>query len=212
MTNEGQLPMMKNMLNSALKAGLPMSSFHCYILSDQKSEAAYNTPEFKKITVKKLEVILMNMQFGEPVVWVDNDIVFFKNCLNDLLSYQESFVMQDDLWGFCTGFFLVRPSTFTKSLIQKCITYMTSQPESKENDQHAFNKFYNQIPTITLTKLPQNKYPNGYVYSTLLDKTTAYMMHNNYMIKTSEKVQKFIKDGNWNPSDSGYELTHRYCI
>jgi hypothetical protein len=212
MTNEGQLPMMKNMLNSALKAGLPMSAFHCYILSDQKSEAAYNTSEFKKITVKKLEVILMNMQYGQPVVWVDNDIVFFKNCLDDLMSYQESFVMQDDLWGFCTGFFLVRPSTFTKSLIQQCINRMNSQPQSKENDQHIFNKLYGGIPTISLTKLPRDKYPNGVVYSSLVDKSLAYMMHNNYLIKTSEKVGKFIKDGNWDPSNSGYDLTYRYCF
>jgi hypothetical protein len=212
MTNEGQLPMMKNMLNSAMKAGLPMHIFHCYILSDQKSEAAYNTPEFKKITVKKLEVILMNMQFGEPVVWVDNDIVFFKNCLDDLLAYSESFVMQDDLWGFCTGFFLVRPSTFTKSLIQKCINRMNSEPQSKENDQHVFNKVCYSIPTLTLTKLPQDKYPNGFVYSSLKDKSGAVIMHNNYLIKTSEKIEKFIRDGNWNPSNSGFDLTYRYCI
>jgi hypothetical protein len=212
MTNEGQLSMMKNMLNSAMKAGLPMHIFHCYILSDQKSEAAYNTTEFKKITVRKLEVILMNMQFGEPVVWVDNDIVFFKNCLDDLLAYQESFVMQDDLWGFCTGFFLVRPSTFTKSLIQKCITRMNSETHSKENDQHVFNKVCYSIPTLTLTKLPQDKYPNGFVYSSLKDKSGAVIMHNNYLIKTSEKIEKFIRDGNWNPSNSGFDLTYRYCI
>lgn len=204
--------MMKNMLNSAMKAGLPMHIFHCYILSDQKSEAAYNTTEFKKITVRKLEVILMNMQFGEPVVWVDNDIVFFKNCLDDLLAYQESFVMQDDLWGFCTGFFLVRPSTFTKSLIQKCITRMNSETHSKENDQHVFNKVCYSIPTLTLTKLPQDKYPNGFVYSSLKDKSGAVIMHNNYLIKTSEKIEKFIRDGNWNPSNSGFDLTYRYCI
>ena len=61
MTNDAQLPMMKNMLNSAMKSGWDMSLFHCYILSSQKEAASYGTTEFKTITLRKLEVILHNM-------------------------------------------------------------------------------------------------------------------------------------------------------
>lgn len=204
--------MMKNMLNSAMKSGVNMNYFHCYILNSNANEASYNTTEFKKLTTKKLEVILMNMQYGEPVLWIDNDIVFFKNCIGDILKYTGTFVMQDDLWGYCTGFFLVRPSMFAKSLIQKCIDQLNSNTQSLENDQHIFNKLCGSIPAISLTKLPQEEYPNGHIYSQLVNKSSACMMHNNYMLNTTLKVDKFKSYGLWDPSDNGFNLVKRYSF
>jgi hypothetical protein len=210
MTNEGQLPMMKNMLNSAMKAGLNMQMFHCYIVSSDKEAAKYNTLEFKKLTTRKLEVILSNMY--DTVLWVDNDIVFFENCLSDVLRYNGNFVMQDDIWGYCTGFFLARPSMFGKNLIQKCIQELVSNPKSAENDQHIFNKFCNRTPLITLTKLPTDQYPNGKVYFEDNKKSTAKILHNNYLQTTAEKVQKFKDNNLWDESDVGFNLVNKYYI
>jgi hypothetical protein len=210
MTNEGQLPMMKNMLNSAMKAGLNMQMFHCYIVSSDKEAAKYNTLEFKKLTTRKLEVILSNMY--DTVLWVDNDIVFFENCLSDVLRHNGNFVMQDDIWGYCTGFFLARPSMFGKNLIQKCIQELVSKPKGTENDQHIFNKFCNRTPLITLTKLPTDQYPNGKVYFEDNKKSTAKILHNNYLQTTAEKVQKFKDNNLWDESDVGFNLVNKYYI
>jgi hypothetical protein len=210
MTNEGQLPMMKNMLNSAMKAGLNMKLFHCYIVSSDKEAAKYNTLEFKKLTTRKLEVILSNMY--DTVLWVDNDIVFFENCLSDVLRYNGNFVMQDDIWGYCTGFFLARPSMFGKNLIQKCIQELVSNPKSAENDQHIFNRLYKRTPLITLTKLPTDQYPNGKVYFEDNKKSTAKILHNNYLQTTAEKVQKFKDNNLWDESDVGFNLVNKYYI
>lgn len=210
MTNEGQLPMMKNMLNSAMKAGLNMKLFHCYIVSSDKEAAKYNTLEFKKLTTRKLEVILSNMY--DTVLWVDNDIVFFENCLSDVLRYNGNFVMQDDIWGYCTGFFLARPSMFGKNLIQKCIQELVSKPKGTENDQHIFNRLYKQTPLITLTKLPTDQYPNGKVYFEDNKKSTAKILHNNYLQTTAEKVQKFKDNNLWDESDVGFNLVNKYYI
>ena len=210
MTNEGQLPMMKNMLNSAMKAGLNMKLFHCYIVSSDKEAAKYNTLEFKKLTTRKLEVILSNMY--DTVLWVDNDIVFFENCLSDVLRHNGNFVMQDDIWGYCTGFFLARPSMFGKNLIQKCIQELVSNPNGIENDQHIFNKFCNRTPLITLTKLPTDQYPNGKVYFEDNKKSTAKILHNNYLQTTAEKVQKFKDNNLWDESDAGFNLVNKYFI
>ena len=84
MTNEGQLSMMKNMLNSAVKTGWNLSNFHCYILKTQQEAASYNTLNFQNITIRKLEVILENMQKDPEVIWIDNDIVLFQNCIQDM--------------------------------------------------------------------------------------------------------------------------------
>ena len=210
MTNEGQLPMMKNMLNSAMKAGFNMKLFHCYIISSDKEAAKYNTSEFKKLTTRKLEVILANMY--DTTLWVDNDIVFFENCLNDVLKYRGTFVMQDDIWGYCTGFFLARPYMFGKILIQKCIQQLIANSESVENDQHVFNKLCNKSALITLTKLPTDQYPNGKVYFEDNKKSSAKILHNNYLQTTAEKVQKFKDNNLWDESDTAFNLVSKYYI
>jgi Nucleotide-diphospho-sugar transferase len=210
MTNEGQLPMMKNMLNSAMKAGFNMKLFHCYIISSDKEAAKYNTSEFKKLTTRKLEVILANMH--DTTLWVDNDIVFFENCLNDVLKYRGTFVMQDDIWGYCTGFFLARPSMFGKILIQKCIQRLITNSESVENDQHVFNKLCNKSALISFIKLPLDEYPNGKVYFEDDKKSSAKILHNNYLQTTAEKVQKFKDNNLWDESDTAFNLVSKYYI
>lgn len=210
MTNEGQLPMMKNMLNSAMKVGMNMKLFHCYIVSSDKEAAKYNTTEFKKLTTRKLEVILANMR--DTTLWVDNDIVFFENCLNDVLKYNGTFVMQDDIWGYCTGFFLVRPSMFGKILIQKCIQQLIANSQIIENDQHVFNRLCKKTAIISFTKLPLDEYPNGKVYFEDNKKASAKILHNNYLQTTAEKVQKFKDNNLWDESDTGFNLVNKYFI
>ena len=202
--------MMKNMLNSAMKAGMNMKMFHCYIVSSDKEAASYNTSQFKKLTTRKFEVILSNT--FDTVLWVDNDIVFFENCLGDVLRYNGNFIMQDDEWGYCTGFFLIRPSLFAKTLMQKCIQRLNSNPQSNENDQHVFNKLCNQAPLITITKLPTDRYPNGKVYFEDNKKSTAKILHNNYLYTTAEKVQKFKDNNLWDESDTAFNLVNKYYI
>lgn len=212
MTNEAQLPMMKNMLNSAMKVGIPMNLFHCYVLDSQKEVAVYGTLQFNSITLKKLELIKMNMGLDNEILWIDNDIVFFENCLNDILSKRGNFVMQDDLWGVCTGFFLVRSGYFANSVIQKSVQWLTNCTNKTANDQHAFNRVYPQVPGIIITKLLTEEYPNGEIYFNQGKTTKAKMVHCNYLPTTSEKVQRFKEHGMWDESDTAFLLTNRYLI
>ena len=212
MTNEAQLPMMKNMLNSALSSGIHMNLFHCYILNTQKEAAVYGTTEFNSITLKKLEVIQANLELDNEVLWVDNDIVFFKNCLHEIALKHGNFVMQDDLWGVCTGFFLARSSMFTKQTINKSIHWLVSSTVKDINDQHAFNRVYPQIPGLIVTKLPTEEYPNGEIYFNRGKKDKARMVHCNYLAKTEEKVQRLKDNDMWDESDKAFEMTNRYLI
>lgn len=216
MTNDAQLPMMKNMLNSALKAGFPMSWFHCYILDSQKNVAHYGTHEFKSITITKLEVILQNLLLDKEVIWIDNDIVLFQNIIPDLLKYNAKFVIQDDLWGYCTGFFLVRNSQTSVSILEKSIEWLKSQHgNGMVNDQHAFNHVCKQtmiLSNILITKLPQDEYPNGEIYFNQNRRSRAKMVHCNYLAKTSDKIQRFKDYNMWDESDIGFNLTNRYLI
>jgi hypothetical protein len=212
MTNEAQLPMMKSMLNSAKKVGLPMNLFHCYILGSQQDVATYGTSEFTNITIKKLQVIRDNMLLDDGILWVDNDIVFFENCLNDVLRRGGSFVMQDDLWGACTGFFLARTTSMSVGLISKSIQWLIERKDSKINDQHAFNSVRKMSWGNTITLLPQDEYPNGKVYFQEGRKSKAKIVHSNYLPTTAEKVDRFKEAGLWDESDDAFNLVNKYAI
>ena len=212
MTNEGQLPMMKNMLNSALKSGFPMHLFHCYILSSNPEAATYNTIQFQSITIRKLHVILGNM--NEEVLWIDNDIVLFQNIIDDVRRYPGNFVMQDDLWGFCTGFFLVRPTTYSRNLIQKSINALANSTNPSTNDQHVFNAEYKKMTTFgfPISKLPLDEYPNGDVYFNQNRKSKAKIVHSNFLYTTAEKVARFKEHTMWDESDVGFNLVNKYYV
>lgn len=212
MTNEAQLPMMKNMLNSAMKVGIPMNLFHCYILDSQREVATYGSRQFNSITLKKLEVIKMNMGLDRDVIWVDNDIIFFQNCLADMMAKPGSFVMQDDLWGACTGFFLARSGHFSLSVLQKSIDWLARSTNKTANDQHAFNRIYPQVIGIIVTKLSTEEYPNGEIYFNKGLTSKAKMVHCNYLPTTAEKVERFKKHDMWDETDSAFLQTNRYLI
>lgn len=213
MSNEGQLAMMRNMLNSAQKAGWPMHLFHCYLLGSNKDAATYNTPEFQHVTLRKLEVILENLHLDKEVLWVDNDIVLFQNCIPNIRSIPGHFVMQDDLWGPCTGFFLVRAYGGAISALEKTIAYLKAQVgRNVINDQHAFCKVYRTVPRLSLHLLPQEEYPNGEVYFNQQKQAKAKMVHNNYLTTTSDKIARFKQFGLWNDDDAVMQAVNRYVI
>lgn len=213
MTNDGQLPMMKNMLRSAKQAGFDMKLFHCYILGDQKQAATYNTGEFKSITTRKLEVILHNMKLDPEVIWIDNDIVLFENCVEDMRRYPGRFVMQDDIWSPCTGFFLVRPDIFSVKAIRDCIGWLTQNGQKEHvNDQHAFTQLYKRTIGLTVTLLPQEEYPNGSVYFQQGKTQKAKMVHCNYMMTTPEKEQRLKEHGLWEVNDDAFNQVNKYYM
>jgi hypothetical protein len=213
MSNEGQLPMMKNMLNSALNSRWPMSMFHCYLVGMNKESAAYNTFEFQTLTLRKLEVILANMRLDKEVLWIDNDIYLFKNTIEHMRSFQGQFVMQDDLWGPCTGFFLVRSSITSIRTMEKTIAYLKERLNTTiMNDQHAFHRIYKNVLGLTVSLLPTNEYPNGEMYFTKENRKDAKMVHNNFLTSTREKVERFKEFGLWDETDTAFLQVNKYSI
>lgn len=213
MTNEGQLPMMKNMLRTAMESGFDMSLFHCYILTEQRSLASYKSREFKTIVTRKLEVILHNMKLDNEILWIDNDIVLFQNCIDDLRKYTGSFVMQDDVWSPCTGFFLARTHSASLKAIRDCITWLKMRRiDYTKNDQHAFLDIYRSIENLTVTLLPKEEYPNGYIYFEQKSSNNPKMVHCNFLKTTPEKVERLKEHGLWNPTETAFELANKYYI
>ncbi len=190
-----------------------MDKFHCYILQHDREAAAYNTKQFQSITLQKLEVILLNLQLDKEVLWIDNDIFLFKNIIDELRAIQANLVMQDDLWGPCTGFFLARATPATIRVIHKTIQYVRSKlSTSMENDQHAFLRVYKTIIGLMVSLLPTDEYPNGEIYFNQNQRAKAKMVHNNYLGTTREKVERFKSVNLWDDSDIAFNQVNKYYI
>jgi hypothetical protein len=80
------------------------------------------------------------------------------------------------------------------------------------NDQHVFCRVYKSVLGLVVSLLPQNEYPNGEIYFSKGIRNDAKMVHNNYLLTTREKVERFKEFGMWDESDSGFLLTNRYDI
>jgi len=216
MTNEGQIPMMKNMLNSAMKAGFPMSSFHCYIISTNKEVATYDSLEFNRITCKKLEIILENLKQDSEIWWIDNDIVFFdtfKNIIENMRTYTGQIVIQKDGWGLCTGFFIAKRTPNTLRVFQRSIDWLKSNENNRFiNDQHAFNAVYKSIIGLIVSELNSEEYPNGFIYFDKKMKSKARILHNNYLGDSASKIARFKDNNMWDESEGGFEAAVKHYI
>ena len=152
------------------------------------------------------------MKKSNEVLWIDNDIYLFQNCLKDLQSKQGTFVMQDDLWGPCTGFFLVRSGSLAISKIHSSIQWLKSNTNPEVNDQHAFHTSLKKFPFVGITLLDREEYPNGQIYFNQKKTSRAKIVHCNYLTKTSEKVDRFKAHQLWNESDEGFSKVSKYYI
>jgi hypothetical protein len=209
-TNEAQLPMMKNMLRSAEESGIPMQLFHCYILMNSKDVETYRTPVFNKMCMLKLQKVLENLSNkNTEVLWVDNDIVFFKNCIDYILQHKNQLVFQNDEWAPCSGFTLYRNTPDVKSLLRDSIDYI-KRNDYKVHDQDAIQQLLKTKP-CDYALLPLDTFPNGSHFSEVATITNQYMIHNNYLTTTEAKVERFKQYSLWNPVFDLAKVSVQYC-
>lgn len=120
--------------------------------------------------------------------------------------------MQDDLWGPCTGFFLVRSTPMAIYKIYRSIQWLSARPGQSVNDQHAFHASIKTIPFVDITLLNKEEYPNGEIYFNQKKTSAAKMVHSNYLTKTSEKVERFKAHQLWDESDEAFLKVNRHYI
>jgi len=206
MTNLGQLDMLKNMLRSADEVGIDMKLFDVYMTpTDKLNEAAgFDNTNFTPITMLKLQVIIKAIEEHDMILWVDNDIVFLKNPINDLLSRDEvPFLIQDDQWSACTGFFLIRKSELVLKILKDGLKLM--KENKAREDQTAINKGF-EMNKYNPTLLEEYLYPNGNIYfNKKIQSKEAKIIHFNYQKTSSEKIERMKQNKLWNPNDIGYK-------
>jgi hypothetical protein len=207
MTNKGQLDMLKNMLRSAHDVGVDMKLFDVYLTpeNDNLSESAgFDSDNFTPITMLKLQTIIKAVEEHEIVLWVDNDIIFLKNPIADLMARDPvPFLMQDDQWAACTGFFLIRRSESVLKILRDALNLMKNGKERE--DQAAVNKAL-KMNNIKPTLLEDYMYPNGNIYFNKKIKSKhAKIIHFNYQKNSEEKIDRMKANELWNVSNVGFD-------
>ena len=211
MTNEGGMEMAKNLLTSIKKVGIPLSQVRMYVINGEVKQQSvdYATPDFNRLMRAKVEVILDAMETNKEVLWVDTDIVFLKNCLEDIrvrkgtaeMCFQPNVENQ-----YCAGFFYVRSSPRTKNFLKSIIEFMKQNPNV--DDEQVFNHTLHMFGLLATT-LPYWQYPVGRAFfsddggiSSALEPSKINIVHNNWIVGNENKVARFKKNGLWNVDEN----------
>ena len=149
-----------------------------------------------------------------PVLFMDSDIVLFKNISKYLEKLKGDIVIQygsADLgqsnWH-CTGLIYLRPTKLTKLFVQDWLnTYnerlknIESEKEGNLGDQATFNNLLNnrkpEYKDIKIGTMPPKLFPNGCLYFDKNIKKDAYLVHNNCIRGLENKIKRFKKHGLW---------------
>eukprot|EP00173_Palmaria_palmata_P003804 Plantae.Rhodophyta-Palmaria_palmata.ctg4148.p1 GENE.Plantae.Rhodophyta-Palmaria_palmata.ctg4148~~Plantae.Rhodophyta-Palmaria_palmata.ctg4148.p1 ORF type:complete len:190 (-),score=5.70 Plantae.Rhodophyta-Palmaria_palmata.ctg4148:606-1175(-) len=131
----------------ALVQGLPVyyeNSIDHVIEPSIISDASYGSSAFKKLTKMKSRVVLRFLKFGVNVLWSDCDVIWFRNPLPDLWSYNKHLVIQTNAPDgeamnskrfLNSGFYLDHSNPFTVRAFEAIVLYASN---SKLSEQPCF--------------------------------------------------------------------------
>jgi len=166
---------------------------------DFSSEMLKQTDEnFGNLMIVKFDLIYLELQKNQNVVYLDGDITIKKNLTKYLYNFSKNseIVFQNDLRpskpnqiNVCAGFMYIKSDKKTinffkpdDKLIKKFNKYAT-------HDQTYINKNKNRFK---YSMLPLSDFPNGAHYYKNNENLDPYLIHFNYVI--GEKKQQVMKD------------------
>lgn len=180
-----------------------------------EKEANFGTKQFFKIVMHKFKIIRNHLLKYNIVIYSDSDIVFLKNITNDINDFKKSkydIMIQDDSNNFnnstnlCTGFIFFKSNKKNLNLINNIINNMKHSYNKLKNNNNglADQKFFNKLlkkHKINVKLLDLKDYPNGARYFDNYNlKYKNYkpkIVHNNYIIGTKNKIERFKKYNLW---------------
>jgi hypothetical protein len=182
-----------------------------------KKEANFGTKDFFEITINKLEIIEESLKkYKCTILYTDTDIVFLKDISEDVQKFDNSnfdIIFQNDTPKFekndkhnmCSGFFAIKYNEKGLNCVKYAIKLMKDNLENRKwdngggADQKAMNiaiKTNNcNVDTFDLMD-----YPNGsryFNYNHKFKNYTPKIIHNNYIIGTKNKIERFKKFNLW---------------
>lgn len=182
-----------------------------------KKEANFGTKDFYEITIHKLDIIRESIEtHNKMVVYTDTDIVFLKDISDDIYKFKNShydIMIQNDTNRFneadkgnlCTGFIMFKPNKKCIKVLKDAKQLMLDNWDNRKwdtgggADQKAMNISIKEnkcsVGTFDLMDYPNGSryFDNNHKFKT----HTPKMIHNNYIVGTKNKIERFKKYGLW---------------
>lgn len=167
------------------------------------SEVDFQKSGFGKITAQKVKAIEIMLREGFFVFYMDTDIVLIQNPIEDYFKLPPRLVyMQSDRADFkvtpeyfCSGVIYAAPSSKTADVMKAAYPLILEKSdESSMHDQEVLNELLTDVGTLS----PEG-YPNGHRYFEERSKCleVPILIHNNYIVGVSAKIDRFKKNGLW---------------
>lgn len=173
------------------------------------SDASYGTDSFKQLTKMKSRVVVRLLKHGLNVVWTDCDIIWFKNPLPNMWSYNVDLVIQtnapdnEPMNGrrrINSGFYLARTNEHTIKAFEDIIQYASKSRMSEQpcfydimcgkEGQNVVGDTQCKYNGMVVELLDRHKYPNG-ITDSIWDSAPGtihtkfpdlFILHNNWYV------------------------------
>ena len=163
-------------------------------LVDTSAASSFGSPAFQNKVQWKLVMLLQAINQNVRVLYLDSDIILFKDPFPVLNSYTGYDVLAQRDETICAGFMYLLPTRMTKQMLRKAIEIRPKL--EKADDQKAINTVVENNTSIKVLLLPDFQFSSGSVFS----KRHSYywdsinenqiMWHDNYVVGTNNKNYK----------------------
>ena len=157
---------------------------------------------FGNLMLVKFELIYRELLKKDNVVYVDGDIVFKKDFVNDLSKFSPNvdIVFQNDLrpskpnreW-VCAGFMYIKSNETTQEFFKPTKKLVKKFTKYKTHDQSYINK---NRKKFSYSILPLDQYPNGAHYYQYYESLKPSLIHFNY-VRGDKKLELMREHREW---------------
>ena len=177
-------------------------------LSMQSSDLDFGTFEYRKLIYYRTRMVALLLEQGFSVCITDADTVWLSDPIPFLDQYHNAdLVGQVDDNNLCGGFLLIRNKK--QEIFQFWLTVLFEYGQRWSNpdlsiestEQGLVNELLqSNFRGLAVVKLPTDKFPSGNDYfSSRWGTATPIVIHNNYIIGNSKKIERFRAHNLWNP-------------
>ena len=161
-------------------------------LVNTSTASSFGSPAFRNKVHWKLIMLIQAINQNVRVLYLDSDIIIFKDPFPVLNSYTgyDFLAQRDDT--VCSGFMYLFPTRMTKQMLIKALEIRPKL--EKAGDQKAINTVVENNTSIRLLYLPTDQFSSGarffrkhsYYWDSIND--TQIMMHDNYVVGMKNKL------------------------
>ena len=174
----------------------------------QQSSVITSKSFYKKV-VNKLTYLSRLMSIGFRVLYMDCDIILFKDPWPVLNQYSEEntdvVTQKDD--SLNSGFMFLLPTAITRAFLKSGARYMVS---NNELDQESLVAVLGRHPGLRLVLLPEDQFSSGRVFFSQHQfywdpiSPQQIMMHNNYIVGSENKFYRWREMRFYDDDSDGY--------